>query len=338
MDSGFKYSIENFRGLAIIFVVASHLGSIRDLGIVGEFLHFVVVNATAWFVFISGYLFCYIEQRQFNYKKYLVKKAKYVVLPYLLLSFLVIAIGISISRPQLLGLSKVGYIGWSLAVGGGAIVGPMWFIPMIVLFFFLSPLFNMLAKSRWLYLAVVFALIISVYTWRPVGSLNPFLSFIHFLGFYLLGISFAASARSLDLIARGQLQVLFIILGLLAFGLTYIYGYSEDGPLSFRDGLGVFNFLQFGKLCLLISAFFAFERYMKAESRVLGYFAKISFGLFFIQGFYMAAYPRIADAFQLASPIYRFFVEVVVVFVFSMVTVAVIKLVMGKRSRYVIGC
>jgi surface polysaccharide O-acyltransferase-like enzyme len=337
VKSGFKYSIENFRGLSIIFVVFSHFGSFHELGLVGQFLYFLVVNATAWFVFLSGYLFYYIEQPRFNYLDYLKKKAKYVVLPYLVLSVPAILAGIYLSRPQLLGLTRAGYVGWSLVVGGGTVVGPMWFIPMIVLFFLVSPFFSRLADSRWMYLVSAVGMILSIFTWRPIGSLNPFLSFLHFLGFYLLGISFAVAAPKLDSMRRASKTVL-IVAGLLGFSITYSCGYSEDRIFAFMDGMGVFNPLQFGKLCLLVPLFFLFERFVSSKNRLLAYFASISFGLFFIHGFYMAIYSRVINSSGIEAPILKFLGEVSVVFGLSLATVAIIKFVLGQRSRYVIGC
>jgi peptidoglycan/LPS O-acetylase OafA/YrhL len=338
VSSGYKYSIENFRGLAIIFVVFSHFGSFHNLGPLGKFTYFVVANATAWFVFISGYLFFYIEQRRFDYCDYLLKKAKYVVLPYLLLSIPALAAGFYLARPQLLGLSGIGYVGWSLAVGGGTVVGPMWFIPMIVLFFVLSPVFNRLARSWLLYPLGFLGMGLAIFTWRPAGGLNPFLSFLHFLGFYLLGIMFAVMAPKFDKISKEIVSTVIVIGGIAGFIVTYYYGYHDNGSSGFFDGFGVFNALQFGKLCLLLSVFFTFERFFTSKNKVLGYFASVSFGLFFVHGFYMAAYSRAISYLRIGDPVLQFLGEIFVVFILAVITVAIVKFVLKKKSRYVIGC
>ena len=126
----FKYSVENFRGIAIFFVMLSHLSSFSSLGPAGKYLLFTFVDATTWFVFISGYLFSHIEKNiNFKYIDYIYKKFKFVIIPYLILSIPAILVGLYFQRHTLLELNVAEYILWSLSVGG-SVVGPMWFIPM----------------------------------------------------------------------------------------------------------------------------------------------------------------------------------------------------------------
>ena len=141
MKSKFRYSLENFRGIAIFFVMFSHIISIQSMGRLGGYLYYFVGDATTWFVFISGYLFYYLEVNNFKYADYLWKKLKYVILPYLILSIPVIFFWISISQNLLYGLTPLKFMLWSLLAGGIA-VGPMWFIPMIALFFIFTPVFR----------------------------------------------------------------------------------------------------------------------------------------------------------------------------------------------------
>jgi peptidoglycan/LPS O-acetylase OafA/YrhL len=105
--------------------------------------------------------------------------------------------------------------------------------------------------------------------------------------------------------------------------------------VGFFEGLGVFNLIQFGKLVLLIAVFICFEKYLNKKNRLLGYLAEISFGLFFIHGFYMALYARINPA---AGSVMQGFGEFMLVILGSIITVYLTKALLRKRSRYVIGC
>lgn len=335
----FQYSLENLRGLAILFVILSHITSFELLGKPGEYLAFFFSDATTWFVFIAGYLFNYIEQKKFDYRDYLGKKARFVILPYLILSILAIAAGLTFERHLVLGLTTENYVLWSLMVGGAVIV-PMWFIPMIALFFLLSPLFNRLGKNRLQYPAVVIGLIASLYTARPIENLNPFLEFVHFAGFYLLGIVFSANHARIEALKERHSTTPVIVGALLLFGVSSIIclsGEYSEAP-DFMEGLGKFNNIQFGKLVLLVAVFFLFDRFLNMPNRFFGWMANISFGLFFMQGFFMALFQKLAQKIWSSEPLVMLGAELTLVLGGSMVAVTVIKYILGKRSRYVIGC
>lgn len=334
----FRYSLENLRGLAIIFVMFSHFGSLIALGGIGKVFYFLVIDATSWFVFLSGYLFYHIEGERFRYSSYLMKKIKFVFLPYLILSIPAIFAGLYLGQEKLIGISKSAYISWSL-VAGGYVVGPMWFIPMILIFFILSPVFNYAAKSRLIYFLASATILLSLFSVRTVGNFNPFLSFMHFLGFYLLGIVFALNVALTDKIKSSGTTWIVAMLCLSVFVLA-MYRFQElpKTYLGFYEGLGLLNLKQLGKLSLLIALFVLFDKFFDRKNRFLGYFAEISFGLFFIHGFFLTFFTRIGYSFIPPYPVLMFFSEFLTVIMFSLVTVYAIKQVSGKWSRYVIGC
>jgi hypothetical protein len=316
----------------------SHVGSLYQLPGVGQFASFVVVNATAWFVFIAGYLFHYIEHKRFEFFGYLLKKARYVILPYLMLSVPAIGAGLYLGRDELFGLSPLSYSLWSLVVGG-SVIGPMWFIPMITLFFILSWLFYRLAKTSFIYPLTIAALVASLFSSRPIGDLNPVLSFIHFLGFYLLGICAALRSNVTDRINKGYGGWLLVFAGLLIFiAAAWLQGDDLVYSTGFEDGWGRFNLVRLGKLSLLVSVFFVFELCLKTRNKILGYLAEISFGLFFIHGFFMFVFAKLSEYAELRNLFGIFLFEFFFTVLGSMLAVFLIKSVLGKKSRYVIGC
>jgi peptidoglycan/LPS O-acetylase OafA/YrhL len=118
----------------------------------------------------------------------------------------------------------------------------------------------------------------------------------------------------------------------------FFYDANAAEPVGFWDGLGVFNLIQLGKLLLLVAVFFALEKFFNRKNRVLGYMAEISFGLFFIHGFYMLLYSKIAQQFGGMHPVLTFGVEFLLVFAGSIFTVYVLKIILKNKSRYVVGC
>ena len=335
----FKYSIENFRGIAIIFVMLSHLSSFSSLGSAGRYLHFTFVDATTWFVFISGYLFSHIEKNiNFKYIDYIYKKLKFVIAPYLILSIPAILAGLYFQRHSLLELNAAEYTLWSLSVGG-SVVGPMWFIPMIAVFFLLSFIFNSI-KGYSLILATIPLLLLSIFSFRPYMDMNPFFDFIHFAGFYLFGMSMHTLGSYITKFSK-SLSLFVISVTCLGF-LTLLVYFGENFTLnsqytSFYKNLGAFNSMQLGKFILLIFVFFFLEKFYNKHSKTLSYFAKVSFGLFFIHGFYMLIFGRYLSPILPSSPI-TFLIEFIIIVPGSIVTVHLLKTILKSRSKYVIGC
>ena len=316
----------------------SHMGTLHWLDSAGDLGYFLVVDATTWFVFISGYLFHYIEFRRFKYTDYLRKKAKFVFLPYLVFSVPAIVAGIYFARDILLGLDRGPYVLWSLLVGG-SVAPPMWFIPMIIIFFFLSPLFHALARTRWIYPATIVGLAISVFSYRPVHNLNPFLAFVHFFGFYLLGMLTSMNTCRTDALKNTRAVYWIIASGLALFFLcAFMYDFESEVPIGFQDGWGKLNLVQLAKFGLLVAVFFLFERYLNRKQRMLAYLAEISFGLFFVHGFFVLMSSRIQQRLGLDNPWLAFLFELVFVVCGSVLSVYLVKSVFKKKSRYVIGC
>lgn len=337
MKSKFRYSLENFRGVAIIFVMFSHIMSIRNLGTFGNVFNYLVGDATAWFIFISGYLFYYLEVNKFKYSDYLGKKIKFVVLPYLILSIPIILFWIYSSQHVMYGLTALQYFFWSL-VAGGIVVGPMWFIPMIFIFFLLTPIFNVLSKKKIIYIFVVVSMVFSLFSSRSIYNANPIFSFLHFLGFYLLGIVAAKNAAILEAL-KTSTKIMLIAIAIFVF---IVFGWLcpdiDAMPSSFLAGLGVMNYILVGKLALLGAIFLFFERFFERPNKFLGYFAKISFGLFFIHGFMSVIFQILSRDIHYASPLLRLTCEIGLVVFVSVAVVFVLKKLLGKWSRYVIGC
>ncbi|MEN3112398.1 acyltransferase [Uliginosibacterium paludis] len=330
-----KHHIDSFRALSILFVMAGHLNtpSMAEGG--SKWFYFLVSNATAWFVFISGYLFCALESLRFNYRRYLARKLKNVVSPYVILICLASTISIVRGRHEYLDLSAPAYFIWSIIVGGD-FIGPLWFMPMIFVFFLLSPAFLATAQAKWLHLATIAGLMISVFTCRPIYNLNPVLSFLHFAGFYLAGIS----ACRLEEIGHIQKHwIIWTLIGLLVFGSSIIVN-SENThtPPGFMANIGRLDVAQVSKLGLLMILMPLLMKFMNREVRALRFLASISFGLFFLHGFVSFAFSFTLPMLPEMSWMSLFIMETLVVFGASIFIVRTIQKTLRERSRHVIGC
>jgi len=337
MKLNFRYFLDNFRGMAILFVILSHTPSIQEMGGMGKYLNFTLTDATTWFVFISGYLFCYLEVNKFNYMDYLLKKAKYVILPYFFFAFIALSLKLYVSQNVLFDLTPLNYVLWSLLVGW-AIVFPLWFIPMIVIFFLMTPVFNVLSKKKLLYAVTFLALLFSAFSSRPINNSNAILAFLHFLGFYLFGVLAASNASVLDNLSKSTKTIIITVSFFVFFISALLYFKQPKFPPDFFSGLGLPNYISIGKLALLVAIFFLFERFMNRENKILGYFAKISFGLFFVHGFVIYVFSKLMARNVFFSEAGKIFLEVGVVFCVSIAVVLIMKKVLKKRSRYVVGC
>ena len=81
INKGYLNSLNWFRGLAILFVVLTHVDSGSLNSNIAQYIKTFVGNGTFYFVFISGYLFFHLIHK-YSYLDYLRKKFLYVLIPY----------------------------------------------------------------------------------------------------------------------------------------------------------------------------------------------------------------------------------------------------------------
>ncbi|WP_425514760.1 acyltransferase family protein [Comamonas fluminis] len=335
----FSYSADNFRAISILFVILSHL---VNLSLLNNSLNFFLTDATTWFLFISGYLFFQVESNEnFSYFKYLKKKIKFVITPYLIISAPCILAGIYFHQPQIYEISTEKYIAWSLLVGG-LVNGPMWFTPMIAIFFLASPVFLNLTQKNTLILLLTAAagIIISIFSSRPTLNSNPIYSFIHFFGFYMLGLFFFKIRNEIKSLSK-SLSTQIIISGILLYAI--IASFNSDFDLNgkeyipFFEAIGLPNSTTLGKLVLLISIFVFLEKYFNIPNKYLRYISSISFGLFFLHGIFIRIFNKNIEI-NLQNPFYSALLEFIFVFLSSIITIEFSKKILKHRTRYVIGC
>lgn len=323
--------MENMRGLAIAMVVLGHLTSIDSASSrwLSSIYYFLFSNATAIFVFISGFFFFYTQNGRFVPVKYILGRYRSIFIPYFLLNSFAISFAIYRGTPADLELGPVGYYFWSMLIGGSA-VGPLWFIPMIMLYIALSPVAYRIASWRIFPMLTLMAVAFSCLSSRPFLNANPLYSATHFLGFYLLGIYFS---RNLDALLRVRLYL--AALGVAFFLLASVTP-AVELPGGFFDKIGTLNPAQLGKLGVLLWLFSVMSKSYDQKSIALGLLSKYSFSIFFLHGFWLFVFSQIPYA-LLPKAGFIFLFQLLVVMLGVAGTVWVAKRILKGNSKYVIG-
>ena len=161
--------IHNFRGVAIIFVVAGHL-LLKWPADSPVYLFFRTFweNGTVLFVFIAGYLFQHLSKK-FTYKAYLQKKAENVLLPYLIVSIPILAYRLVTNDiPELTLQLHPDFRYWAFVnklayyLFRGAHLQQLWFVPMIILFYIAAPVLIYIDRNPRLYYLLIFFIAVSL--------------------------------------------------------------------------------------------------------------------------------------------------------------------------------
>ncbi len=338
--------IHNFRGIAIIFIVAAHMFLFWEVEeytpVAKVILDALWRNGTVLFVFIAGYLFQYLKIK-YSYRSYLTKKIKFVILPYLLVSIPVILFRLFLSPPEDVYNAFPGYFEWPLIqkvfifIVTGTHLLPFWFIPMIFIYYVISPLFVYVDNKPFLYKYILPCLIIlSLFIERGNrGDLhNIHMNFIHFLSVYLFGLWFSHfNDKILNWTER--FKWLIILPFIIFFGLT-IYRYQDvlyDQLLYFQKMLlcwVLFYFLYKGEKSI-----------PKRINNILSLFANYSFGIFFMHYLVFLILKMIFEKFLpsfLLGNLFNWFLVFILTLFTSMLSVRLVKNIFPKKSRYIIGC
>lgn len=322
--------VNNFRGIAILMVMLAHALTVVpwDQSAELEAMRLLVDNCTIVFVVIAGYLF-YVSTANFSYLPYLKGKILSVLIPYVITSTpaaILYMTGIKKSHwwmdiPWLQSLSIPEQYGFLML--SGAHLGPLWFIPMIIILYFLSPVLVWLKDKPALIVAFLVSLAVAFYLGRPLFNNSPFMSLLYFLPAYLFGMILAKHARLYEaLTPQGA------ILPLLVFIAEYIL--SLYMPISSSVDL-------LFKLALSLAIMTSCKAFANRKIAWLDLFARLSFYLFFIHGYFTALF---RFCFRHTEPGYGWIFVTIAFFAvitLSLAIYVIAKPILGRRSKYVIG-
>lgn len=245
MSKPFYGSIHAFRGIAIATIVAAHTWaflifwtgkvdapSINWVYAVTETLFH---GSTLYFALISGLLFSLVLKHK-GWWRFAVSKAKFVLLPYALVSALCTWAYWDFTLQASPEAEPLTSYASALAAGGASV--QLWYIPLLLGLFLLTPLLVWLQqKSAWL--LVLLALLPLVISRSSFPDLLTLPTLIYFAGAYALGLVWGADCPSfiarLTPYQRPLLVVVFLTS--LVIGWSYFQGHAADGFFFFRQSL-----------------------------------------------------------------------------------------------------
>lgn len=333
MRKEFLNYINNFRGIAILYIVLGHCMSAFNWDadrIIADIVHIIFANGTVLFVFIAGYLFQFLSLK-YRFENYMKSKFMNVGMPYVIMS--IPGIIYYNFYAQRAGMEYVN--DWPLLIRivefylVGAQLVPFWFIPMIFIHFFLSPIYIVGDRHGWLYFTLPLFFIISMFVWR--GGPYQLQSYLHYAFVYFLGMFLCRHrARFNPIISRGDvLLIMFFTVSIIG-----LLEYSSDFQSMYAKRL---NFVQHIVQCVFYIGFLV--RFDSVIGRRMDLFASMSFGIFFVHSYLISVFKIIMNSVWggVEGNIILLLLFYASILGMSMVFVMSVKRIFGKHSRMVCG-
>ncbi len=329
----FLSHIHLFRGIAILYIVAGHCISAFDWeenkGI-EPLLRMFLSNGTVFFVFIAGYMFQYLS-KNFSSKKYYYSKLKSVILPYLIISLPAITYFVWFQQRESVWEGFYDNPQWLQVVyfyATGLHLAPFWFIPMITLFYFVAPILLRLDANQKAYWLLPCLILLSCYI--PRGDVLQ--SFAHFFSVYFAGMFFSHYRKTIDTKLVLTPVLLLIVTSYISLAFTEFYLLDTDIKTFY------INFLRKLILCCLI---LGAGLKWKFDNKVLGHFAEVSFGIFFIHSYIISVFKMLEIKWMgslIQGDILLLFIFILGVLAICVFGIYVIRKLLGSYSRFIIGC
>ncbi len=326
--------IHHFRGVAIIYVVAAHiLVKWPENSIVSRAMDVVWQNSTILFLFIAGYLFQHLSDK-FEYKDYLIKKFQNVICPYLILSIPVILHrvvnqdlpGFTLDiHPDFGSWPKWEQAGYYLL--HGAHLQPLWFIPMISLYYLIAPVLLYIDRHPRYYYSLIPLFILSLVVQRSVLS-DTLIMAVHFLSVYVFGMFLSHYKEEFLEWAKKY----WVPMTLAAFGVL-VATYFATPELYDR-----FDFTHKVLFCgVFIYWLWRLEKYIP---RWVDTLATLSFGIFFVHYFFVLLLRALSNRVlqqEVPGNILTWTISFVLVMVMAVYFLKAAQKVLGKKSKYFVG-
>ncbi len=326
--------IHSFRALAILFIVAGHSIDAfiwKDNYDTSRILRIFISNGSVLFVFIAGYLFQHLSAR-YETKKYLVTKLKNVITPYVIISIpAIIVFVVFIER----GSVWPGFYDTSIIQQvvsfylTGFHLAPLWFVPMIALFYLAAPFLVKADKVKAFYYCIPVFIVISCLIHR--GGM-PYIKFVHFFSVYVIGMWCSHYKEQINPILS-KTTILFglavLILSLAFYEFTYT-----------KATMTYLNYLQ----KVTMSLFFM-GALIKAGPRLdfkfINTVAHVSFGIFFLHSYILTigklAYQKVFSI-SPQGTLLSYVTVLLLTMALTTFVVLIIKHFTKSKSRYLVGC
>lgn len=331
---GFQF-MNNYRGIAILMVMLAHaisvLSSMADINSVGiSILGSHMDNCTIIFVTVAGYFFSVLSV-DYNYHAFLKSKFKSVIVPYAFISLPMVVLYI-FKLKQGHRWIDLGWFHSSLdpvsqyffLMMTGAHLGPLWFVPMIAIFYVISPIFIAIKKNNGLVPAFFLGLALGAYLGRPAFNDNALHSFAYFLPAFFLGMLLSERKYLYESIMK-YTEIIFILYVVLISALYMNIEINTSVDL-------------FIKLLLAFIMMAMCRKRMNHKIVWLDLFARLSFYLFFIHGYFTGILRKVFRSADIQLDEYTTLVFVFAYIIsMSILTYVACKLVFKEKTKILLG-
>lgn len=345
--------LDLFRGISIVQVVLIHAGNALllrglphmqgDAPIVYGVLHIVAHDATIYFAVISGILYGHVFSRR-KHTRFLSRRLRNVGLPYLIVTVALTVMLWSVDRQRSAASLDTAVLVRRLVVNlaTGATWNTLWYIPVILLLYAISPLLSAILHGRrwrWAWALVLLAPLVVSRT----GTDFTLATVVYFAGSYTIGLTIGANldARLRWLAARSAW--LWLLAGGATASLTFLFTSGLDywGFVSLRESAFYVQRLALAAL-LLLALRARRDRLTPAARKVATFAAGASFGIFFVHGPLLRPIARyVGELVPDEQPWWALVAAIGATFVagllLSAALVQVMRRLLGRRSRLVIG-
>jgi surface polysaccharide O-acyltransferase-like enzyme len=284
--------IHRLRGVAIVFIVAAHCYSCFT------FAHHRLAeaavcdwfdNSTVIFMFIAGFLFQHVDGSR-PYGGYLMRKAKNVLLPYLVALTPAIVYTVLQGRSEFPApalrdgplVVRIFYLGLYPAA---TLNYALWFMPVIVIYYVASVGLKRLDRQGGYWLLAIL-LPLSVLMHRPTfGHGHNFFLALYFLSAWVFGM-FCCRYRERVLASVDRhlkpLLVAFVVFFVAHLLLSHHHGrYTTPEPFHTHGDGGIVDWLFLQKLLMTLVMLGLIRRFQHRPAAVLEYLGDKSFTIFF---------------------------------------------------------
>ena len=348
----FLNSINHFRAIAVIFIVAGHCFPLANYAIesnLSKLFLTLVGGGASFFVFISGFLFQHLFKETFDYKKYLKKKANYLLVPYIILSFFPVLIFIYLDHypntylePTKEGWFFQNIVPFLKSYFTGFHIAAYWYIPFALILFSLTPVFINFMKLRTNIQILIITLwfILSAFMHRPFEEsiFSIIQAAIYFIPMFLFGMLISKHRNIVYSKLSGREIYLFITVLILVFFQVYIgrHGSYFKRPLDFNG----IDLMLIQKIIFIVFFIVFLYRFNNKESKIINIIASNSFGIFFFHGIWLLILNKLKDYLPYNLPVNNFgllILTIIMVFSISLLSSFLVRKIIPRQSRYIIG-
>lgn len=340
--------LHNFRGFSIILIVGVHCRTTIPWcsdSVTHDLLLYGLDFSTILFVFISGFLFQYLNADHLNYSSYLVKKVKHVLIPYVIVSIPALVDKLFIETDAYWmtdfykSLNPFLKIIYMLITGKHS--GPFYFIPVITTIFLLAPVFHHLQKANYFSVIAGAIVLLGMFSYNYGYYATYLESLIYFIPVYVFGI-WACRYRHwiLNLNSYWIIGILLIYLIIFTLEMTSIITVDRMKFFGSVQYFSLpFNWGKFKVMCLAIILLTLFYRLREHNYSLLKTLGNYSFGIYFIHIYFINIVVILLAHFKFSfeQNILIYLIYLTLIMGTSMLTVYLVKQIFGKNSRLVIG-